>query len=462
MQTESRRGRGRSAIRVVAARFCCGGSTAATPLVALLLAGASLVGCGSGGSSGSGGVSGAGGVGSTTITDTAARAPIATSCPDAALAALEEVAHRVYRESAEGRIVAQAAYRLSSSAALARAVELDEPAAARRVLRGLLENQIVSVRVARAGRTFAEIDRGIGIAPVDGRLIGVRGQVVGAFAVSVQGANGYAQTTSGLTATEVLLRRGSRLLTSTLRPAPALAADQRDVADRGVAYRVDTFSGRAFPTGTLSISLLVPSSSIASVCKPRGASPALTAAEASAETLGLVDRRVYYAEHAGSKAELILGYVERSRAFREAVLAGDPVATRAAIIGFFRSHLHIVRVRVIREGRLLIDVGGPHVLGPIPGVVRNARGRVVADIEVAIQDDLGFTLLAHAFTGAKVLMREGALQVMGDLAPGPASIPERGRLVYRGVPYQAYSFDAEAFPAGPLRISLLFGAAEMP
>ncbi len=141
---------------------------------------------------------------------------------------------------------------------------------------------------------------------------------------------------------------------------------------RGVSYRVDTFAARAFPGRPLSISLLAPSASIAAVCKRRDGAP--SAAQARANTLGLVAERVYYAEHTGSKAELILHYAERSRAFREAVLAGNATATRAAIIGFFRSHLHIVRVRVIREGKLLVDVGGPHVLAPIPGVIRNAQG----------------------------------------------------------------------------------------
>jgi hypothetical protein len=170
----------------------------------------------------------------------------------------------------------------------------------------------------------------------------------------------------------------------------------------------------------------------------------------------VVAERVYYGEHEGGKAELILDYVEHARAFRKAVLAGDAKATRAAIIGFFRSHLHVVRVRVMRAGRLLIDVGGPHVLGPIHGVIRDARGRVAAHFELAIQDDLGFTLLARAFTGAQTLMREGALQVMGSLSPGPASVPDRGRVSYRGTTYEAYSFDAEAFPSGALRISLLY------
>ncbi len=146
--------------------------------------------------------------------------------------------------------------------------------------------------------------------------------------------------------------------------------------------------------------------------------------------------RVYYAEHEGSKAELLLGYVERSRAFREAVLAGNATATRAAIIGFFRSHLHIVRVRVIREGKLLVDVGGPHVLAPIPGVIRNARGRVVAHFLMAIQDDLGFQILAQAFTGAQVLMRRGNAPGDGHAEPRPGHDPEprQGGLPRRALP----------------------------
>jgi hypothetical protein len=388
----------------------------------------------------------------TTVTDTAAVAPVSRECPQATLEALEAVAHRVYQESATGRIVAEAVQRLGSSGALTQAVEDDDRAAAHRALEGLLLNQIVSVRVTRGGRTLAEIERGAGIAPASGALVNARGQTVGGFTVSVQGANGYAQTISGLLHAQVLVRSGTRQLTATLHPAPKLARGASEVSYRGEGYRVDTFAGEAFPDRPLSVSLLAPSASIAAVCSKRGASPA----RAQADTLGLVAERVYYAEHEGSKAELILRYVERSRPFREAVLADNATATRAAIIGFFRSHLHIVRVRVIRAGKLLVDVGGPHVLAPIPGVIRDARGQVAAHFLMAIQDDLGFQILAHAFTGAQVLMREGTRQVMGTLSPGPATLPDRGRVVYRGVPYQAYSFEAEAFPTGPLRISLLF------
>jgi hypothetical protein len=414
-----------------------------------MMLGALLLACVCGGC-GSGGPAGAG----LAITDTAARAPVARDCTGATLEALVRVGHSVYEESADGRIVAEATYRLAHSRALAEAVARDDARGTGRVLRTLLLNQIVSVRVARAGHTLARIERGIGIAPASGRLL-LGGRAVGTFTLSVQGANGYAQTTAGLTATQVLVRSGTRVLNSTLQPAPgALREDQREASIAGKTYRIDTFTGRAFPNRRMSVSLLVPASSIAAICA-RGRAQG-DAARARAEAWGLVAERVYNAEHAGGKAELIRGVVERSRAFRAAVLAGDARATRAAIIAFFRSHLHVVRVRVMRAGRLLIDVGGPHVLAPIAGAIRDARGRVSAHFLLGIQDDLGFTILARAFTGAQTLMREGARQVMGTLHPGPASIPDRGRVSYRGTTYQAYSFEAEAFPSGALRISLLY------
>ena len=51
----------------------------------------------------------------------------------------------------------------------------------------------------------------------------------------------------------------------------------------------------------------------------------------------------------------------------------------------------------------------------------------------------------------------GALRIPleGTLAGAPASIPSLGPVTYRGTNYEAFSFDAKAFPQGKLRISLL-------
>ncbi len=389
-----------------------------------------------------------------TLTNTASRAPAARDCTGATLEALERVGHSLYEESATGRIVAQARYRLTTSRALSEAVARGDRAATRRVLSGLLLNQIVSVQVQRAGRILARIERGRGIAPSVGQLR-LGGQAVGTFTVSVQGANGYAQTIAGLTGSEVVVRGGGRVLASTLQSTPSrLRANETEVTLDGVPYRVDSFRASAFPALPLNVSLLVARSRLTEACAHTG--HPLSAAQSRANAWGKVAERVYRAEHVGGKAQRILAIVERSHAFRTAVLAGDPKATRAAIIGFFRAHLHVVRVRVMRAGKLLVDVGGPRVLAPIRAVIRDARGRMAAHFELAIQDDLGFTILARAFTGAQALLRTSAGQVIGTLSPGPAQIPERGAVSYRGVTYQAYSFEGEAFPSGKLRISLLY------
>jgi hypothetical protein len=47
---------------------------------------------------------------------------------------------------------------------------------------------------------------------------------------------------------------------------------------------------------------------------------------------------------------------------------------------------------------------------------------------------------------------------MATLAPGPVSVPARGEVSYSGRTYQAYSFTGQAFPSGPLHLSLLIPA----
>jgi hypothetical protein len=154
-----------------------------------------------------------------------------------------------------------------------------------------------------------------------------------------------------------------------------------------------------------------------------------------------------------------LRHLEADAGFQRAVATRDTAATRAAIVGFFAAHIHVVRVRVnVSEPsgaqRFFYDLCGPYVLAPVHGTLRS-DGRVVGHFSFAIQDDAGYLRLARLFTGAEVLMRTGAKQVMGSLDPGPSNVPDRGSVSYRGRDYEAYSFVGVAFPSGPLRISLL-------
>ncbi len=139
------------------------------------------------------------------------------------------------------------------------------------------------------------------------------------------------------------------------------------------------------------------------------------------------------------------------RAVREAANA-----VTEAVHGLVYSHTHIVRLRVLQGGRLLADIGGPYIIAPVGGSLR-FHGRVVGTYLLSVQDDLGFVGLERRLVGVPLILHLGAMRVplQGTTKTGSVAIPDRGAVVIRGARFQAYSFDAKAFPTGVVRISLL-------
>jgi hypothetical protein len=354
------------------------------------------------------------------------------------------VAARVYHEAATGGDVAQAVHRVQSSSALAEAVNSGDAAAAKAALRELMLGQIVRIEVLRGGHILAQAGSGDAIAPVRGSIKGTSAT----FALSTQASRGYAEVVHQVTGAKVSLTTGPGTGSAGGEPASAGGAP-RVTEGAPAGYRATTLMGTAYPEVSLRIVLLVPRT---------GVSCPGSAGQARVETLGKVGELIYGEELHSPGVAKTVGHIEASRAFREAVAAREPVATRNAIVGFFKEHIHVVRVRVRTGAGLLVDVGGPYVLAPVKGAVRK-DGKTVGSFEMAIQDDAGYLKLAHLFTGAEVLMREGERQVMGTLTPGPATVPDRGSVSYDGHNYEAYSFTGDAFPEGQLRISLLLPAA---
>jgi hypothetical protein len=375
-------------------------------------------------------------------TAASAASPAPASCATTVASTLGTVAARVYHEAATGGDVAQAVHRMQTSTALAGAVNSGSSSAARAALQALLLGQIVRVEVLRGGHVFAQAGSGAAIAPVRGSIPGTSAT----FVLSTQSDRTYLQVVHQVTGAQVLLLSGTRRLAGTIGGSlPASMPGEGPLTIAGHSYQSFTLPGAVYPSGPLRIVLLVPSAMIA--CPG-------SAAQTRVETLGHVGELVYQEELHSPDVSATVRHIESSSAFQRAVAAGNSEATRAAIIGFFEQHIHVVRVRVTIAGRLLVDEGGPYVLAPVHGTVRSG-GRVVGQFEMAIQDDAGYLKLAHLFTGAEVLMRTGGRQVMGTLSPGPATVPDRGAISYGGRSYEAYSFTGEAFPSGPLRISLL-------
>jgi hypothetical protein len=368
-------------------------------------------------------------------------------CANATARALGQIAEHVYHEIAGGRIAQPAVERVASSPALLAAAQADDPAAARAALKSLLRNQLVRVRVTVAGRTLVEYGSANAVAPVSAPLKNAAGRTIGAVVASEQGVLGYADTIHTITAAQVFVRTGSRTLGGSTSPGPSSIPTKGEISYRGARYAVYSFAGTGFPSVALRTFVLAP--------VPPAPACARTVAETAADTIGEAAERIYRDEQSGRQTQAVVHDFERSHPFQEAVATDDPAATEAAIVTFFKSTLHVVRVRATLGEKLVEDVGGPHVLAPAGGKVRDARGRVVGRFLLSVQDDLGYVILSHRFTGAQVFLREGEQQLVGSTSPGPLTIPHRGEVVYLGVHYQAYSFVGEAFPSGPLQVSLL-------
>ena len=167
-------------------------------------------------------------------------------------------------------------------------------------------------------------------------------------------------------------------------------------------------------------------------------------------------KQIYYGEVSSSRTAADRHQVESYAPLLRALASDKQAATKAAVTKLVYSHTHIVRLRAIRGSKLMADVGGPYVLAPLGGTLR-LHGRVVGRYLLSVQDDLGYVKIETHFIGAPLVLRSGvkAIPVEGLLAPGPAVIPEHGPVTYRRASYQAYSFNASAFPSGPLRISVL-------
>jgi hypothetical protein len=369
-------------------------------------------------------------------------------CARATARALGEIAEHVYHELAGGRIAQPAVERVARSPALLVAAQAGDPAAAREALKGLLRNQLVRLRVQVAGRTLLEYGKVGAVAPVSAPLKDSKGRTIGTIVASEQGVTEYADTLHTITEAQVFVRSGSQPLKGSSRsPAPSNLPSSGEGTYQGRRYAIYSFSGVGFPAVTLRTFVLAP--------VPPASACASTAAETASDTIGAAAERIYRDEQSGGRTEAVVDDLESSRAFQEAVATGNPPATEAAIAGFFKSTLHVVRVRATLDGKLVADLGGPHVLAPAGGEVRDAQGRAVGRFLLSVQDDLGYVILAQRFAGVQVFLRQGPRQLMGSLSPGPAKIPDRGEVSYRGLRYQAYSFLAQAFPSGALRVSLL-------
>jgi len=375
------------------------------------------------------------------VVPTAASAQPRGSCANAVTSTLGALAMRVYDTALKGPLAQRAVARVTGSAALGAAVARGDARASRAALLPLLKHQIRRIEIYRGNRLLVDIGRRVvPIAPVAGAIRAPGGGVAGRYVLGVTPAAAFAGVTDRLTGGSVVVRSGSRTIAGTPAHAPA--------ASRAFAFR-----GRAFPTGPLRVSLRLPPVALRSGC-------AATRAETAINTLGAAAQRLYRAEVSGTGARNALRYAVGDPAFRSAVASGDSAAiTRVVTAGFFHvRRLHIVRVRVTQGGRQINATGGPFVLAPASATMPGPGGRP-ATVSLSVQDDTGYIKLIRRLVGAQAVLRTPSGQVPGSaLHPASGRLPARGIVAVAGRRWRVSSFNAQQFPSGPLRISILVPA----
>jgi hypothetical protein len=179
---------------------------------------------------------------------------------------------------------------------------------------------------------------------------------------------------------------------------------------------------------------------------------------AATQTIAAVDikvaQRIYRGEISGKEVSADVAHVTGSQELLSALASSSTQAVYAAVHAIvYTPHWHIVRLRVVQNGRVLADVGGPYIIAPVSGSLR-VNGRKVADFVMSVQDDAGYVKLVSHFLGTPIdLYRNGSL-LMGTLRPAPPT-PSAGRTVkVAGATYLTRVLDARAFPSGELQAAI--------
>jgi hypothetical protein len=149
-------------------------------------------------------------------------------------------------------------------------------------------------------------------------------------------------------------------------------------------------------------------------------------------------------------------HIERSAALLRAVAQGNKQATHSAVHALVYHKLwHIVRIRVLDPGgHVLADVGGPYVIAPVTGVLRQG-GRVIGSYVMSVQDDYGFTLLESHAAGEPIAMYYHGRKVADTGGRLPATQPLGATLMLGGINYSVIAETYKAFPSGSVTAVIL-------
>jgi hypothetical protein len=149
----------------------------------------------------------------------------------------------------------------------------------------------------------------------------------------------------------------------------------------------------------------------------------------------------YSQERVGLAVHVAFRRIEHDGALVRALRAGDLRTAQGRadqlLIG------HVVRIRIRGGSRVLVDANPTSFA--VGGTLRSLRlhGRTLGQMEVSIQDVIGFIKLVHEYDGGDAVVRGSRGQARSSLATLPGRLPSSGCVSISG---RRYAVDAFAEP----------------
>jgi hypothetical protein len=186
------------------------------------------------------------------------------SAEDTQVNTLERIANLIYAGEHGPRTLTQVR-RVQGDQQLLHAVARRDPAATKSALAALLHHHIVRLRISAGGSLLSDLGGPFVLAPVRAELR-LHGRRIGSFVLSIQDDEGYLRLTRRLVGLNVLMymRAGDgrpRLVKNSLGPGVGgldSVPARGSYTYRGRRYRVFTVDAEAFPSGPLTIRVLMP------------------------------------------------------------------------------------------------------------------------------------------------------------------------------------------------------------
>jgi hypothetical protein len=180
---------------------------------------------------------------------------------DTTVNTLTQVANLIYTGES-GASAQKQVRRVQHDAALLEAVAHRDPAATELAIKALLNHHIVRLRVSAGGQLLSDVGGPYVLAPVSATLTR-DGHTIGSFVLSIQDDEGYLRLTRRLAGLNVLMYMHTnpeepQLVKNSLGPLPGYVPASGSYHYKGRSFRVFTVDAKAFPSGPLTIRVLVP------------------------------------------------------------------------------------------------------------------------------------------------------------------------------------------------------------